>query len=205
LKTAAAKGGDRVPESLHLIICQWPASSFISSCEMRHQSVDANIRKPLQHLHKLDCLIKAHTQATHAGVDLYVHVGHDSGRSCRLVQCFDQIKTIDHRRQSMLQASRLLPFPKSAQTKDRLDNSGLSQFDRFFRGRHSEPSGATVDEPVRTFNCAMTVRIRLHDGHYFDLRPDQPANDIEVGSQCVEINLSPGWTMADSLDLGVMI
>src|SRR5258708_24347956 len=101
-----------------LIFGEVRLSRIGGSRETRHQSINASIRETRERLTEFPNVFAAHSQTPHSGIDLNVNIGNYAGVPCRTIQRLDHVQPVDNRSQLLVQASILLAFPKSSETKN---------------------------------------------------------------------------------------
>src|SRR4030095_13138363 len=91
----------------------------------------------------------------------------------------------------MLSAQCCLSRPVTSETKNRLSDSGVTQFDSLFRKRNTEPFGAFSREPASTRHRSVAIRVCFHNRHHARRRTYTIPDLVEVCRQVVEIDLGP--------------
>src|SRR5215213_309166 len=99
----------------------------------------------------------------------------------------------------MLNAHTRLPVPETSQTEHWLHDAGSAQFNSLLRQRHTKPLRAFVREPACALDCSMPIGIRFDYGHHASRRTHALLYLIEIRSQIVEIDLSPGRAAAETV------
>src|SRR5690349_2592179 len=91
----------------------------------------------------------------------------------------------------MLNTRRCLTRPEACETKHRLHDSGVAQFDRFFGQCDTEPVGAFSRETLCASDGAVSVRVRFDNSHDARGGTDTLLDLMKVGGELVEIDLRP--------------
>src|SRR6476619_3115429 len=71
--------------------------------EMGHQAVNSNVREISLRIAEFRNAIGAHTEATHAGIDLDVNIGDCISIAGRAIERLNHVEPVNNRRQLVLQ------------------------------------------------------------------------------------------------------
>src|SRR5438132_6736647 len=105
----------RAIESIELCASEVALLFIVGGCQMRHQTVDANIFETPQSVAELRDIFRAHSQATHASVDLDVNINSCLRVCCGSIQRFNRIYSVHDGRAIVLNGKTLLASPTSGQ------------------------------------------------------------------------------------------
>jgi hypothetical protein len=125
-----------------------------------------------------------------------VHIGNDLALARCAIECFDHVQPVDNGYELMLQAGRCLFSPKTGKTKYGPGNICVSEFNSLFGQGNAKPVSAFALKPSRTLHSAVAVGVSLHHSHHVHIRADAIFDELEIGSECVEVDLGPGWPSA---------
>jgi hypothetical protein len=112
-----AKEGNRVVETLDLIVSQGLAGSVVSGSEVTHQSIDSHVAKWFERDNEFAQVIEANSEPAHAGVNLYVNVRDHTCIGSSAIQRVDHVNAVNNRRQSLLNAECGLSRPVTSETE----------------------------------------------------------------------------------------
>src|SRR5581483_5999651 len=193
-ETSFAKDRDSFIEFRQLIDGELFFRFVIRGGQMRHQSIDANVLKTSYCVAEFSNFAGAHTQASHAGIDLHMDIS-DRIRCMGLaIERFDHVEAINDRRQPMLQKRAFLTRPKTAETENRPCNPVASQLNSLFRQRDTEPIAAFAFQTMGTLNRAVPVSIGFDGRENLHVAADVFSDESVVVRERAEIDFGPGWT-----------
>ncbi len=189
--TMRAKDLNRMTEARDLLAGKLISTWLVSGGKVGHQSLDAQRFKASTSGSEFRHLVITYAKPPHAGIDFDVHCDRGRTRARCLLQSSSHVKTMDDRRDFVLQTGVFLPEPETAETEDRSRDTGAPQFQPFFHGRHAEPIGTFTLQPARASDRAVTVSVRFDCGEDSDLRGDARAHYAKVPRERIEIYLDP--------------
>src|SRR5256714_15230384 len=97
-ETLLAKDLHRILKAEKLIVGKVLFGFIVSRSEMRHQSIDPDVREAFGGLRKFGNFIGAHPQTSHPGIDLYMSVRGYFRIAGGSIERLDHIEPIDNRR-----------------------------------------------------------------------------------------------------------
>jgi hypothetical protein len=120
--SALAQCFNRLAKASLLRLSKAIKSWIVRSREMGHHAVHANVLELPQRFCKLAHFVISHAEPSHPRINLEMNVCDHLRRSRRTIKRLDHIKAINHGRQLLSETDRFLPFPETAQAKNRLLN-----------------------------------------------------------------------------------